>query len=200
LWWASIIDKHDSRVVKTVNNFKKTFQGYNFNNGWTGVHCAKVYKGDDALMWLKNFQRKDVLIDETVFTENNTAIWTTPEIGAHAAYICNLTQMLFDPDNDSIVDIFPAIPGKWEYQKIGFTGLLSTGALSFTAERDIKGAKVVVINRSNTGRKRVIRIKVPKYVHIVGRKNLKVEDGFIVEAISLEPGERVSFEYDFTAK
>lgn len=83
LWWATVINKHDLRAVKAIDNYHETFQSYCFNNGWSGVHSAKVYRGDKALMWLKNFQRPDVLLDETSFAENSgpEGFNYTPEIG-----------------------------------------------------------------------------------------------------------------------
>ena len=200
LWWANVIDKHDPRAIKAIDNFSGTFQPYCFNNAWSGVHAAKIYRGDDALMWLKNFERPDVLLDETSFAENADApgYKYTPAIGAHGGYICNLTQMLIDPDNDSIVDIFPAVPNQWEYQKIGFEGLRTNGALSFTAERDLNGLKVSVTNKANTTRERKIRIKIPRFLDITGTNQLTIENGFIVKQVSLMPNETITFEYAFS--
>jgi len=200
LWWATVIDKHDSRAVKAIDNYHGTFQEYCFNNGWSGVHSAKVYQGDDALMWLENFQRPDVLLDETSFAENSSEVGYnyTPEIGAHGAYICNLTQMLIDPDDDSIVDVFPAIPNEWEYQKVAIDGLMTTGALSFRAERDLNGVKVEITNNANSVRERIVRIKTPRFLDVHGAENLPVEDGFIVINVSLLPGETKSYEYTFS--
>jgi hypothetical protein len=200
LWWATVIDKHDSRAIKAIENYKGTFQEYCFNNGWSGVHSAKVYRGDDALMWLKNFQRPDVLRDETSFSETATpeGINYTPEIGAHGAYICNLTQMLIDPDDDSIVDLFPAIPNQWQYQKVAYEGLMTTGALSFTAERDINGVKISITNKANTTRERKIRIKIPRFLDVIGSDQLTINDGFIEINVSILPGETKSYEYKFS--
>jgi hypothetical protein len=107
--------------------------------------------------------------------------------------------MLIDPDEDSIVDIFPAIPNQWEYQKVAFEDLLTTGALSFTAERDINGVKVVVTNKANSAKERIIRIKTPRFLDVQGADSLIVEDGFIVNSISLMPGESKSYEYSFSS-
>ena len=200
LWWATIIDKHDPRAIKAIDNYHGTFQEYCFNNGWSGVHSAKVYHGDDALMWLENFQRPDVLLDETSFAENAgpDGFNYTPEVGAHGAYICNLTQMLIDPDEDSIVDIFPAIPNQWEYKKVAFAGLMTTGALSFTAERDINGVKVEVTNKSNSARERKIRIKIPRFLNVLVVDTITIKDGFIEKNLSIQPGETKTLEYTFS--
>ena len=199
LWWATVIDKHDPRAVKAIDNYHETFQSYCFNNGWSGVHSAKVYRGDDALMWLKNFQRPDVLLDGTSFAENSGphGFNYTPEIGAHGAYICNLTQMLIDPDDDSVVELFPAIPGQWEYQRVAFEGLMTTGGLSFTAERDSNGVKGEVTNNAHSARKRTLRIKIPGSLRLNGAEGVTVEDGFIVIHLSLQPGETKKYQYAF---
>lgn len=200
LWWATVIDKHDPRAVKAIDNYHGTFQDYCFNNGWSGVHSAKVYHGDDALMWLENFQRPDVLLDETSFAENAgpDGFNYTPEVGAHGAYICNLTQMLIDPDDDSNVDIFPAIPNQWEYKKVAFEGLMTTGALSFTAERDINGVKVEVTNKSNSARERKIRIKIPRFLNVLDADTITIKDGFIEKNLFVQPGETKTLVYTFS--
>lgn len=199
LWWATVVSKHDPRAVKAIQNYKGTFQDYCFNNGWSGVQSAKVYRGDDALMWLRNFQRPEVLLDETSFSENASpaGINYTPEIGAHGAYICNLTQMLIDPDDEFIIDIFPAIPHEWEYQKVGFEGLMATGALSFSAERDLNGLKMTVTNKATTARERKIRMKVPRFLNVLESGNFTIEDGFIVINTSLQPGETKTYQFTF---
>ena len=200
LWWATVINKHDPRAIKAVDNYHETFQSYIFNNGWTGVHNAKIYRGNNALMWLRNFQRTDVIIDETVFSETTNAIWTTPAIAAHGAYMCNLTQMLIDPDNDTVVDVFPAVPDEWEYKQIGFEGLMTSGALSFTASRNIDGVKVVIENKANTERNRKVRIKIPDFLSVVGADELNIIDGFIEKEVTIASGDKEVLEYSFAVE
>ncbi len=202
LWWANVISKHDPRAIRAIDNFHGTFQDYIFNNAWSGVHAAKIYRGDDALMWLKNFERPDVLLDETSFAENadiNHGYKYTPEIGAHGAYICNVTQMLIDPDDDNIIEIFPAVPNAWEYKHVSFEGLMSTGALEFSAERDIDHVKVTVTNKAQSIRDRIIRIKTPRFLKVnTDDDELTIDKGFIVQHVSLMPNESLTFEYTFS--
>ncbi|MBE0655433.1 MAG: hypothetical protein IH594_16650 [Bacteroidales bacterium] len=111
VWWNNVISKHDPVVQPSFENAAKSSTGnYVFNNGWMGVIAAKLYLGNDALSWLQKFQSPEILYDQTCFSEVIGLYNLTPEIGAHGAYICNLSQMLIDPDDDKIIDIFPAIP------------------------------------------------------------------------------------------
>jgi hypothetical protein len=198
LWWANVINKHDPRAIRAIDNFKGTFQSYCFNNAWSGVHAAKIYRGDHSLMWLKNFERPDVLLDETSFAENADApgYKYTPEIGAHGAYICNLTQMLMDPDDDAVIDIFPAIPSSWEYKNVSFDKLLAKGALEISAERTMNHMKVTITNNAHSVRNRTMRIKMPRFLKTTD-DNITIENGFVVQSVSLQPNESNTFEYSF---
>lgn len=201
LWWATVVDKEDPMAVNYVENCHGTFESYCFNNGWNGVANAKLFKGNNALMWLRNFERPEVLLDETSFSENasEAGINYTPEIGAHGVYICNLTQMLIDPDRDNTVDIFPAIPDDWEYKTIGFDNLMATGALSFSAKRDLYGLRVSVENKATTERTRKIRIRVPRIlkVNALSDVDFDFENGFIIFDVTLNAGETRDYSFEF---
>ena len=202
LWWATVVDKEDPMAVNYVKNCENTFEEYCFNNGWNGVANAKIFRGNNALMWLRNFQRPEVLLDETSFSENATdaGINYTPEVGANGAYICNLTQMLIDPDEDDCVDIFPAIPDEWEYETIGFENLMTTGALSLNATRSMDGVSVSIENRAGDVRSRKLRIKVPRSLLVSALDDVEytVEDGFIITDVNLQPGESRELEFVFS--
>ena len=189
-------------AVNYVKNCENTFEEYCFNNGWNGVANAKIFRGNNALMWLRNFQRPEVLLDETSFSENATdaGINYTPEVGAHGAYICNLTQMLIDPDEDDCVDIFPAIPDEWEYETIGFENLMTTGALSLNATRSMDGVSVSIENRAGDVKSRKLRIKVPRSLLVSALDDVEymVEDGFIITDVNLQPGESRELEFVFS--
>ena len=201
LWWATVVDKEDPMAVNYVENCEGTFESYCFNNGWNGVANAKIFRGNNSLMWLRNFERPEVLLDETSFSENATSagINYTPEVAAHGAYICNVTQMLIDPDRENIVDIFPAIPDEWEYKSIGFENLMTTGALSFTASRDLNGMRVGIENRANSERTRHIRIKMPRILHVRSLDGLSYneENGFLTFDVTLDPGESQEYSFEF---
>lgn len=108
--------------------------------------------------------------------------------------------MLIDPDDDSIVDVFPAIPSQWEYKKVAFEGLMTTGALIFSAERNGNDVKVEVTNKANAARERKLRIKIPALLEVQKTNDLMIEEGFIVKNISLLPGETKSYKYTFSPK
>ena len=200
IWWNGAVSKHDPLALPSYKNSAKSTTGdYVFNNGWMGVVAAKLYLGDDALSWLKKFERTDIYYDQTCFSEVRGYFNLTPEIGAHGAYISNVTQMLIDPDDDNIIEIFPAIPNAWEYKHISFEGLMSTGALEFSAERDINHIKVTVTNKAQSIRDRIIRIKTPRFLIVdTDDDELTIDKGFIVQHVSLMPNESLTFEYTFS--
>ena len=201
IWWDGVVSKHDPIAGPSYENSAKSTTGnYVFNNGWMGVVASKLYLGNDALSWLQNFQMPDnILYDQTCFTEARGQFNLTPEIGAHGAYICNLSQMLMDPDNDDTIDIFPAIPDAWEYKKVAFTDLLAKGAISVSADRDLQGVKVDVTNNSRSTQNKEIRIKIPRLLLVDGMDMSEVPEGFIENNISLLSGETKSFEYTFSS-
>jgi hypothetical protein len=105
--------------------------------------------------------------------------------------------MLIDSDDDSVVDIFPAIPYEWEYQKVAFDGLMTSGALSFSAERDLNGVNVIVTNKATTTRERKLRIKVPRFMEVLEIGDFAIEDGFITINTNLQPGETKTYQFNF---
>ena len=201
LWWATVIDKEDPRVVKFVKNHEATLEFYCFNNGWNGIANAKIYRGDNALMWLRTFTRPDVLQDETCFSETvyDAGRYNAPEIGAHGAYICNLTQMLLDPDSESQIDIFPAIPEEWNMLPISFSNLLATGPIAVSAERDAKGMKINLKNVGEKEQKRIVRVKLPKFMNL-NNSNLSYEmkNDFVIYEILLKPGDSCEINGEFS--
>ncbi len=200
IWWDGGVSKHDPVALPSYKNSAKTSTGdYVFNSGWMGVIASKLYLGGDALTWLQRFQKTDILYDETCFTEARGNFMYTPEIGAHGAYICNLSQMLVDPDNDQVIDIFPAIPDAWEYKRIEFSDLLTKGGVSVSAGRDLYGVKVDVTNTSGSEKIREIRIKIPRLLLVDGMDLSEIPDGFIINNLSLLPGETKSLEYSFSS-
>jgi hypothetical protein len=81
---------------------------------------------------------------------------------------------------------------------VAYEGLMTSGALSFTAERDINGVKVSITNKANTTRERKIRIKIPRFLDVIGSNQLTINDGFIEINVSILPGETKSYEYTFS--
>jgi hypothetical protein len=197
IWWNGVVAKTDPLALPSYKNSAKSTTGdYIFNNGWMGVVAAKLNLGNEALGWLRNYQSNTVYYDQTCFTEARGMYMLTPEIGAHGSYICNLTQMLVDADNDSVTDVFPAIPDEWEYKKIGFTNLLTDGALSFTASRDFNKLIIQITNKSDEERKRFVRINIPRMLEVVGQQ-VTLKDNFIEQNLIFAPGETKNMEYEF---
>ena len=193
-WWYNVLDKNDERMLPSYINSAKSKTGdYVFNNGCMGVNAAKLELGNDALGWLKNYESVDILYDETCFTEARGHLEYTPEIGAHGSYICGLTQMLLDPDSEQQVDVFQAVPDAWEYEAIGFEGLMTKGGLVFSAERDLNKVSVTVKNTSLNPLERTLRIKIPRLLEPVETVNL--ENGYIVVPLNIAAGATETFTY-----
>ncbi|HOK35901.1 MAG TPA: T9SS type A sorting domain-containing protein [Paludibacteraceae bacterium] len=198
LWWYGVVDKQDKKVLPSYINVAKSNTGdYVFNNGTMGIIAAKLGLGNDALSWLQRFQSDNILYDETCFTESKGQLYLTPEIGAHGSYICNLTQMLLDPDNEHIIDVFPAIPDSWEYRKIGFDSLMVTGGIRITATRDIEGVRLELKNTSLNEINRIVRIAIPRMMDVDNLNTSSMISGKIVNNVSLQPGETKILEYSY---
>ena len=107
-----------------------------------------------------------------------------------------MSNLSVDADNDSVTDVFPAIPDEWEYKKIGFTNLLTDGALSFTASRDFNKLIIQITNKSDEERKRFVRINIPRMLEVVGQQ-VTLKDNFIEQNLIFAPGETKNMEYEF---
>ncbi len=201
VWWDNVMQKDNPLVLPSYKNAAKSTTGnYVFNNGWMGVIASKLYSGNDALLWLRNFEKPDILYDKTCFTESKGYYNLTPEIGAHGAYICNVTQMMVDPDNSEYIDVFPALPGAWDNKKVAFSNLMVTGALSLSAERDMGGMNITISNLSKSARQRRIRIKMPLHSRVKEDPSFFIQDGFIIMNVALLPGETKTYEYKFVSR
>lgn len=200
LWWYGVVDKDDSRMLPSYLNAAKSSTGnYVFNNGTMGVVAAKLGLGNQALGWLKNFSASNVYYDDVCFSEVIGNHTLTPEIGAHGSYICNVTQLLLDPDDDRQIDLFPAIPDEWENKEIGFNGLMVKGGLSVSALRDANHVEITVSNRSVDVLHRVLRIKIPEMVDVTALNADEIKDGKIIILLVIPPGETQHYEYRFDA-
>ena len=198
LWWYGVVDKNDPRVLPSYLNSAKSSTGdYVFNNGTMGVIAAKLGLGNQAVSWLRNFNTPNVYYDDVCFSEVIGNHTLTPEIGAHGAYICNVTQMLIDPDDDRRIDLFPAIPDEWDNKDIGFNDLMVKGGLSVSATRDTNHVEVTVTNRSADVIRRDLRIKIPGMVQVDAINADAFKDGYIIVQPVIHPGETQRFEYSF---
>ncbi len=82
----------------------------------------------------------------------------TPEIAPHAALICNVNQMLLDPDDENQITIFPAIPAEWERQGVAFNKLAAKGCVFVSGEFSAMQVRVTLENTSDKVCSRDFRI------------------------------------------
>jgi hypothetical protein len=196
LWWYGVVDKSDKRLLPSyINSAKSNTGNYVFNNGTMGVVAAKLGLGNQALSWLQKFESPDVYFDDVCFTEARGNHTLTPEIGAHGAFICNLSQMLIDPDSEQQIDIFPAIPEEWDSKSIGFNHLMVKGGLSISAGRDTNHVYVEIKNNATDNILRDVRIKIPEMCEVAETGSGEVIDGCIIIPLVLPPGETRQYEY-----
>jgi hypothetical protein len=139
---------------------------YTFNNGWMGVIAAKLRDGKEALRWAKNFLQPGVtLFDDICFGElvaDFEDFKKTPEVAAHASYLCNLTQMLLDGDDAKEVTIFPAIPSEWENGGVSFEHLAAKGNLLISGQFSNDRVQLKIENLSNICCTRNFRVRLPE--------------------------------------
>ena len=79
----------------------------------------------------------------------------TPEI---ATLICNVKQMLLDPDDKNKITIFPAIPAEWERQGVAFNKLAAKGCVFVSGEFSAMQVRVTLENTSDKVCSRDFRI------------------------------------------
>jgi len=133
-WWYQILASEDPLVRDSYALFRTSKTGdYVFNNGRMRVFAAKLHEGDEAGRWAKRFMQPGVtLFDDTCFGEivsDFEDFKKTPEVAAHGALICNITQMRVVPDDDATITVFPAIPTEWERPGVAFCNLAAKGAI-----------------------------------------------------------------------
>jgi hypothetical protein len=186
-WYYRVVADDDPIVSDSYALFRTSKTGdYIFNNGWMGVIAAKLGLGDEALQWARNFLRPDVtLFDDTCFGEiisDFEDFKKTPEVAAHAALICNLTQMLLDPDNEESILVFPAIPAEWEQRGVSFDKLAAKGNILVSAEFKTNRVDVKLENRSDKDCFRSLHVRMPKGATSLRHpeKDVQVKDGWAV--------------------
>ena len=176
---------NDPLVSNSHALFRTSATGkYVFNNGWMGVIAAKLRDGDESVRWAKNFLQPGVtLFDDSCFGElvsDAEDFKKTPEVAAHAALICNLTQMLLDPDDEKVITIFPAIPAEWERRGVAFDKLAAKGGILVSAEFKSNGVWVTLENISGNDVTRSLRVRLPKGTTRLSysEKEVSVKDGW----------------------
>jgi hypothetical protein len=200
LWWYGILADDDPLVRNSYALVRDSKTGdYVFNNGWMGVVAAKLHDGDEACRWAKQMIRPGVtLFDDTCFGEvinDFEDFKKTPEVAAHGALVCNLTQMLVGLDDEESITVFPAIPAAWERQGVGFVNLAAKGGILVSAEFKPRGVRVILDNRSDRECRRDLRVRLPKGTTTLRLpvEGVRLEDGWaVLSAVELPPKGRVA--------
>ena len=186
-WYYRVLANDDPIVRNSYDLFRTSKTGnYTFNNGWMGVIAARLRDGKEAVRWAKNFLQPGVtLFDDTCFGElvsDFEDFKKTPEVAAHAAFICNLTQMLLGPDDDKEITVFPAIPMSWEKEGVSFQGLASKGNVLVSGEFLAEQVQVKIENRSSQSCVRNLQVRLPKGTTQLreSEDGLKIENGWAI--------------------
>ncbi|MBU6222076.1 MAG: hypothetical protein KGR24_04920 [Planctomycetes bacterium] len=200
LWWYGIIGGDDPLVKPTYDMVRESMTGdYVFNNGWMGVIAAKRYDGAEAHRWARELLRPGVtLFDDCCFGEiiaDREDFKKTPEVAAHAALVCAVSQMLLDPDSDRELTVFPALPAAWQRDRVAFSHLAARGGILVSGERSPRAVSVVVENRATGDRTRTLRVRLPAGTTTLRIPEARVSDEWaIIPDIQLAPGERRRFD------
>jgi hypothetical protein len=97
------------------------------------VIASKLHDANEAYRWALSLTGADVTYDGATISEmvhDAYDFQRTPEIAAHGALICAVTQMLVDPDNNDPIEIFPAIPKSWWSSGVSFSNILAKGGIA----------------------------------------------------------------------
>jgi len=208
LWWYGNVSADDPLARSTYDMISKSRTGnYVFNNAWMGVYAAKLSKCDDAHEWATRMLQPGVnLFDDTCLGEivhGPEDFKKTPEIGAHGALICNVTQMLLDADSETAITVFPAIPETWRRPGVGFTGLAGRGGVVVSAQFTATGIDVGLVNRSSRPMVRRLRISLPEGTTAVGKapRGTEVAGGWaVLPKVEILPGQEVQLQLSPTQR
>ena len=208
VWYYRVLAVSDPIVRDSYDLFRTSKTGnYTFNNGWMGVIAAKLRDGKEAVRWAKNFLQPGVtLFDDTCFGElvaDFEDFKKTPEVAAHASFICNLTQMLLGADDEKEITVFPAIPLDWEKEGVSFQALASNGNLLVSAEFSTDGVQVEIENRSNQSCVRNFRVRLPEGTTRIreSEDELKIENGWaIISNVKVPAKEIRTFSFSVTQR
>ncbi len=166
LWWYGFLAPQDPVARPTYEMIAQSATGnYVFNRGWMGVYAAKLREGEEARRWARSFLQPGVcLFDDTCLGE---IVWDredfkkAPETAAHAALMCNVMQMLLDPDSEAELTVFPAVPEAWRRAGVAFRGLAARGGLLVSGELSDAGVRVAIQNRSSSPATRHRSVRLP---------------------------------------
>jgi len=123
----------------------------------------------------------------------------TPEVAAHAALICNLTQMLLDPDDGDSITVFPAIPAEWERRGVAFDKLSAKENILVSGEFKTHRVCVTLENRSGKDCTRSLRVRLPKDTTSVSHpeNGAQVKDGWaVLPAVKLPVKQKIALTFE----
>lgn len=195
LWWYGVLDADDPLARPSYDMIRDSATGdYVFNNGWMGVIAARLRDGTEALRWARAGLRPGVtLFDDCCFGEivhDSEDFKKTPEVAAHAALVCNVTQMLLDPDGDREITVFPALPPAWAGRGAAFARLASRGGILVSGESSPAALTVTLENRAAGEVTRTLRVRLPAGATALRSPDARVVDGWaVVPDLRLAPGE-----------
>ena len=202
VWYYRVLADNDPIVRDSYDLFRTSKTGnYTFNNGWMGVIAAKLRNGKEAVRWAKNFLKPEVtLFDDTCFGElvaDFEDFKKTPEVAAHAAFLCNLIQMLLGADGQKEITIFPAIPSSWEKEGVSFQNLACRGNLLISGEFSVDRVQVKIENRSSQSCVRNLRVRLPEGATRIreSEDGLKIENGWALLSSAKIPANGIRMYY-----
>ncbi|MCX6924591.1 MAG: hypothetical protein NT154_15455, partial [Verrucomicrobia bacterium] len=170
---------------------------------WIGVVAAKLHDSDGALQWAKRFLQPGVtLFDDTCFGEIVSAaddFKKTSEVAAHGALICNVNQMLLDPDDNSLIAVFPAVPEEWMQRGVAVSSLATKGGFLVSGEFKPRQVRVTLENRSNRTQTRNLRVRMPGGTTSLRlpEKGVQVQGGWaVISAIQVPAKRQVTFTFE----
>ena len=202
-WWYRIVADEDPLVRDSYALFRTSTTGnYVFNNGWMGVVAAQLRDGAEAARWARRFLQPGItLFDDTCFGEivsDFEDFKKTPEVAAHGALVCNLSQMLLDPDDEHSITVFPAIPAEWERPGVAFKNLAARGGILVSGEFKPGQVRVTLANESERNCLRDLRVRLPQGTTQLRQpvKGLRVAAGWaVLPAVNLPAKHTATFTF-----
>jgi hypothetical protein len=113
--------------------------------------------------------------------------------------ICNINQMLLDPDDENSITVFPAIPLEWEQQGVAFNNLAAKGGILVSGEFKPQQVRVTLDNRSDRNCRRNLRVRLPQGTTSLRlpNKGVRVEEGWaVIPAVQLPPKGKIAYTFE----